>query len=48
MCFDYIHECLCTQKRASDLLKLELQMIVNGHVDAGNRTQIFCKSSQCS
>jgi hypothetical protein len=34
------------QKRESDALELEFQMVVSHHVDAGNRTQVFCKSSQ--
>ena len=36
------------QNRASDLLELELQTVVRHHTGAGNRTQVLCKSSQCS
>ena len=36
------------QKMASEIMKLELRMVVSHHVDAGNQTQVFCKSSQCS
>lgn len=32
-------------KRASDLVKLELQIVVKHHVVAGNRTLVICKSS---
>lgn len=48
--------CLCTtfmsgasrgQKRTSDPLELELQIPVNCHVGARNRTWVFCKSNQC-
>lgn len=46
--------CLCTicmsgacegQKRALDILKLELQMFVNHYVYAGNETQVLGKST---
>jgi hypothetical protein len=49
--------CLCAkcvtgacggQKRTLDLLDLELLMTVSCHVGARNRTQVLCKSSQCS
>lgn len=33
------------QKRASDSLELELQMIVSCHVGAGNQTLVLWKSS---
>jgi hypothetical protein len=36
------------QNRASDLLELELQTVVRHHTGAGNRTQVLCKSRQCS
>ena len=36
------------QKRALDLLELELQMVVNCYVDAGNGTWVICKSSKYS
>lgn len=29
-------------------LELELHTVVNYHVDAGNQTQVICKSSKCS
>lgn len=41
MCVPGAHR---SQKRMSDLLKLELLMNVSDHVDAGNQTQIFCKN----
>ena len=46
----FLHVCLCTvcmpdahggQRRALDLLKLELQMVVNHCVGARNKTQIL-------
>lgn len=37
-----------SRKRVSDLLELQLQMVVNLHVGAGNRTQVFWKSSHVS
>jgi hypothetical protein len=33
------------QKRGSDLLELELQMVVSCHVVAGNTTQVLWKGS---
>lgn len=36
------------QKSASDLLELELQMVVSCHVGAGNQTWVPQKSSQGS
>lgn len=53
----YVHECLCTlcmpiahrsQKRASDPLKLELQVAVRCHVSAENQTWVLKRRSQCS
>ena len=50
-----LHVCLCTmcvhgaqrvQKRASDALRLELQMDMNCHVGAGNGNHVFWKISQ--
>ena len=35
------------QKRASYLLELELQMVVNHHVGAGKQTQACWESGQC-
>jgi hypothetical protein len=34
--------------KASEPLRLELQMVVGHLVGAENRTQVLCKSSQCS
>ena len=49
VCFVRISVCVCgSQKRALDLLELELQMIVSYHVCAGYRTLVLWKSSQCS
>ena len=37
--------CACSvQKRAPDLLRLELEMILSNHVGAGNQTWVLCKS----
>lgn len=36
------------QKRASGLLKLELQVFLNHHVVFGNQTWVLCKSNMCS
>lgn len=36
------------QKRVSDPLRLELQMVVSCHMDSGNWAWVLCKSSQCS
>lgn len=51
MCMSVLSECVSgahgVQKRTSDTLKLGLQMIVSHHVNAGNWTRIFCKSSRC-
>lgn len=33
------------QKRVSDLMDLELQIIVSHHVDVETRIQVLCKSS---
>lgn len=33
------------QQRVSDPVGLELQMIVNGHLGAGNPTQVLCKAT---
>lgn len=42
--------CVCHacggQKRASDGLELELQLVVTNHVDAGNRSQVLWKNSK--
>lgn len=35
-------------QRISDFLILELQIVVSYHVGAGDRTQVPCKSHQCS
>ena len=39
---------LRSQKRASDLLELELQMVVSLHMGAGNQIHVLWKGSQCS
>ena len=36
------------QKRVSDPLKLELQVVVSHLVGAGNQTQVLYKSNKCS
>ena len=36
------------QKRVLEPVELRLQMVVSHHVDAGNQSQVLCKSSQCS
>lgn len=38
--------CLWSLEKKSDTLKLELQKIVSGHVDASNQTCILCKSNK--
>lgn len=35
------------QKRASDALELELQLVVSLPVGAGNSAWVFCKRSKC-
>ena len=37
-----------SQKRMSDSLGLEIQTVVSHYVGAGNTTQVFCESRQCS
>jgi hypothetical protein len=36
------------QKRVSESLEVELQMVVSSHVSAGTPTWVLCKNSQCS
>lgn len=36
------------QKRASDTLGLELQMLVSHHAHSRNQTQVLCNSNKCS
>lgn len=36
------------QRTGSDVLELELLMVVNHCVRAGNRTQVLCEGSHCS
>lgn len=45
-CVPYLWTLQRSQKRASDLLGLELQK-VNGHMDAETQTWVLCKKSQC-
>ena len=52
--FAFIYGCaLCIpgsyrgQKKASGLMKLELQTVVSLHVGAGNQTWVLWKGSQC-
>lgn len=42
MCPVYILEAYRCQKRVSDPVQLELQVVVNLHVNAGNQTQVLC------
>lgn len=50
----YVHICLCTaysyggQKRATNHLELELEMIVSHGVASENQTSVLWRSSQCS
>lgn len=51
-CFVCISVCIAQmsgdprdQQRVSDPVGLELQMIVNGHLGAGNSTQVLCKAT---
>ena len=55
--FLFLHVCLCTvympgacrgQKRASDPLELELQIVVSSQGEAGNWPWVLCKSNKCS
>ena len=55
--FFSVYACLCTgtlrgRKKVLDPLELELQVVVNWLImwamGAGNRTQVFCKSSKYS
>ena len=43
--------CVCSadrdKTRLSDLLELELQVVVSCHVGAGNATQVLCRESSC-
>lgn len=45
-----VNEGACgVQKRVSDFLELELQVIIElPDVDAGNHIQVFCKNGKCS
>lgn len=36
------------QNRESDLLKLDLEMVVSHHVGSGNINMVFCKRNRCS
>ena len=54
-CFPWMYVCVpcaClmseSQKRMSDPLGLELQVVVSYHVDAGSWSQVLCKSNKCS
>ena len=56
-CFVCMCVCVCTmcvldasrgQKRASDALELEAQMVGSCHVDTGNGTWILCNITKCS
>lgn len=53
----FLHLCICTmcvpgaiggQKGSMDPLELELWMVVNHHVGAGNRTQVLSKTTELS
>lgn len=58
MCCDcFAPTCLCAtclsvtlgrQKRATDPLNLDLQMVVSATVCVGNQTQVLCEGTQCS
>ena len=48
-CATYAQPGACEgQKRASNLLELEIQIVVSHHVGVGNRTQVIWRSSQYS
>lgn len=56
-CESFACVCICVphvplvprgQKRVSNALELEFQMVVSHHVGAGNCIQVFCKSGGCS
>lgn len=44
----YVPGVLGDQKRALDLLELELWVVLSHHVDVENQTQALWKCSQCS
>ena len=57
VCLLGLHVCMCTicisdasggQRKAADLLKLELRMIVSHHVGSGNQTWVICVSNESS
>lgn len=48
LCAPYLSDGLTGQKRASDPLKLESQIIVNHRVVVGYHTQVLWTNSQCS
>ena len=48
MCTMYVVGAHRGQKRASDSLEVELQMVVNYQAGAGKQTQVFRESSTCS
>ena len=51
MCVNHISDCamcILLEKRVLDPLELELQMVVNHHVGAGNVTWVLSKSSKFS
>lgn len=60
MYFIFLYECapyMCTmrmpvtwrgQKKMTDLLKLELPMVVRHCVGAWNQTRVLCKNNKCS
>jgi hypothetical protein len=50
VCMDMHHMCTVPKeaKRGGQVLKLELQIVINYHVGTGTQTEILWKSSQCS
>jgi hypothetical protein len=48
MCTPCVLSALGGQREASDLLELELQMVVSDHVGAGNQTWVFYENLSTS
>jgi hypothetical protein len=42
LCIAYMSGTCRSQKAALDPLELQLQVVVSSHVDARNKTQVFC------
>jgi hypothetical protein len=47
-CMSVYHGACRGQNKVSDILELELQMVVSHHVGAEAQTQVLYKSNKCS